>query len=195
MQSPAEGPVALELWLLSQMRAERRKDAALAALGLDRPAMQQAVQYVGETLGLHRPGHGVDTYRHMLGAPRESVPEPSVDPTSGFAGSLRHRFHLPLWPDLDFVVRSHREGWAWGPELVRCAGAPVPDPRHIEEIEPWSMLETEVRARFGPFSAEYPFNYSNEAYYAPRPPPSEPGAGLRLLFDFGLVQQVGPAGT
>lgn len=192
MQPPAEGPVALELWLLSQMRAESRKDAALAALGLDPPAMQQAVQYVGETLGLHRPGHSIDPYRRMLGAPLESDAEPNVGPTTGFAGSLRHRFHLPLWPDLDFVVRSHREGWAWGPELVRRAGAPVPDPRRIEEIEPWSMLETEVRARFGPFSDEYPFNYSNEAYYSPAPPPSEPHPALLLLFDFGLVQQVKP---
>jgi hypothetical protein len=177
-----------QLYLLFQMNRSPKVEAALAQLGADKTAMIEAVDRVGTQLGLNEMGHSIECYRQLLGPPLDTVLE--TDLRESWAGSLRHRYHLPLWPEFDFIVRSHPEGWAFGPRFVRAAGSVAPSPARIFDIEPWSMLESEVRARFGPFDEEYPFNHSNEAIYL-----IDRSAGVRasLAFDFQLFQSVAEA--
>jgi hypothetical protein len=176
-----------QLYLLFQMNRSPKVEAALARLGADQVAMVEAVERVGNQMGLNEPGHGIELYRQLLGPPLDTALEPDVDAAGSFVGSLRHRYHLPLWPEFDFIIRSHPEGWAWGPRFIRAAGSTAPTPARIVDLEPWSMLESEVLARFGPFYEEYAFNHSSEAIYL-----LDPSTGLRasLAFDFQLFQSV-----
>jgi hypothetical protein len=181
------GARSYQLYLLFQMHCPPKVDAALARLGADQAALLEAVDRVGTRMGLNEPGHGIECYRQLLGPPLDTAPETEVAAEGSFAGSLRHRYHLPLWPEFDFIVRSHPEGWAWGPRFIRAAGSMVPSPGRLVDIEPWSMLESEVRARFGPFDEEFPFNHSNEAIYLVD---ASTGARASVTFDFQLLQSV-----
>jgi hypothetical protein len=181
--------VQFELYLLSQMRANDKVRAALAALGVDAAVMHDTAEHVGLDVGLTRVGHGIDLYPRILGQPLEITTEPEIDSNSGFADSQRLRFHLPVWNSFDFIVRAHREGWAWGPEFVRRHGEQPPSMTGIREMEPWTLLESEVWDRLGPFKAEYPFNFSNEVVYRLDAPP-QPSEDVSLLFDFKLFQGI-----
>jgi hypothetical protein len=179
---------SFELYLMAQMRGEARIEAALSFLRITPEEARAAAHHLGHEVGFDRIGHGIDLYRRILGAPIETVSEPGLKAHQSFAGSLRHRFSLPLWPTLDFIIRSHRDGWAWGPEFIRKPGEPIPGAGRPEDLEPWSIVESDVLERCGPFAAEDAWNFGKDAtYFVERA-----GARFRiaLLFDFALLQRI-----
>ncbi len=182
------GAELFSLYLLSRMRGAAMVAAALESRALTADAMREAARHVGRDLGLDDIGHRLGAYVGLLGPPMDAVPEPGIGPDEAFGGSMRHTFHLPLWPGMDFIVRTHREGYAWGPELVRRAGVVPPLPDRPEDLQPWTVLDSEVRGRFGRFAVEEAWNHGKDAeYHVGR-------AGGRmtvvLVFDFALLQSV-----
>jgi hypothetical protein len=179
---------AFELYLMSQMRGEAAIAAALTSLGSTPEALRGAAERMAQEVGFDRVGHGIDLYRRTLGEPLETSVEPGLDSTEGYAGSLRHRFHLPLWPAFDFIVRSHRDGWAWGPGFVRRSGGDAPHADGPDALAPWSILEPEVREQFGPFTTEDAWNFGKDGSYVVDR--SGRSFEVSLVFDFDLLQRV-----
>jgi hypothetical protein len=145
---------AFELYLMAHMRGRAAIEAALASLELSPADVDEAEKRVAKAMDFFdMKQHPLDVYVDVLGAPLESTPDEVSSRREAFAGSLRHRFHLPVWPELDFVLRTHREGWVFGPELVRRGGARPPAAKTARELHAWSIVESEVVAQHGAFVA------------------------------------------
>lgn len=184
-----DGPRAFQCHLVARMRCPKQIASALAFLDMpDETTLQASARRMESEAGLDRLGHGIEAYQFLLGNPLATGPEPGIEPGSTFADSRRHRFHLPLWSGFDFVVRIHRHGWAWGGEFIRKPGEPSPFPQLVEELVPWTILESEVRERFGPFASEDAWNAGKDGTYIVE------RAGLRtevcLRFDYSLLQSI-----
>ena len=166
----------VEVELLARMRASKMAANALAQLGLTHADLERAG---------HDPPPGkaqrVDDYRRELGAELTVDREPGIAAGTAYAGSLRYRFRTSLWPGFDLLIREHPAGFAWGPEFVRAHGAAIPAPTGIMDLEPWTILDSEVRERFGPHLEEIAWEHGTEAL---RP------EGLTLIFDYGLLQEL-----
>jgi hypothetical protein len=181
--------VAFELYLMSHMRGRAAIDAALASLGLSIENIAEAENRVVPTMGFFdMKAHSLDAYIRVLGAPTETALDEGCADSQAFAGSQRYRFHLPSWPELDFVLRTHPEGWVFGPEFVRKIGAAIPSPTSPRELRPWTIVESEVVAKLGPFASEDAWNRGKDATYVVE----EAGARreIALVFDFALLQRV-----
>jgi hypothetical protein len=145
--------LAFELYLMAHMRGRAAIEAALLSLELAPAHIDRAEKRVAEAMDFFdMKQHPLDVYVDVLGTPLESTPDEACASSEAFAGSQRHRFHLPAWPELDFVLRTHPEGWVFGPELVRRVGARPPAPKAARELQPWSIVESEVVAQFGAFA-------------------------------------------
>jgi hypothetical protein len=178
-----------ELYLMSLMRGKSQINSVLASFGISTEAMEEAASQVAGTVGfLELAGFPLDVFRPILGAPIETTREPGIDVDSPFDGSKRHRFHLPLWSDFDFILRTHPAGWVWGPEFVRRPGVPSPTLGRARDLQPWSVVESEVVARFGPFACEDAWNLGKDATNV------VVDSGVRvetvLVFDLALLQRV-----
>src|ERR1700722_6359682 len=119
---------------MSLMRGEQAIAAALASIEVTPDAYRTTAKWMAESIGFDRVGHGIELYRRTLGEPLETTAEQGLEPGSGFARSLRHRFRLTLWRAMDFIVQSHPDGWAWRREFVRrrrtCRGRSVGQTSH-----------------------------------------------------------------
>jgi hypothetical protein len=180
---------AFELYLMAHMRGRAAIEAALASLELSPADVDEAEKRVAKAMDFFdMKQHPLDVYVDVLGAPLESTPDEVSSRSEAFAGSLRHRFHLPVWPELDFVLRTHREGWTFGPELVRRVGARPPVAKTARELQAWSIVESEVVAQYGAFATEDAWNSGKDASYLVE----EGGARYEIVltFDFALLQKI-----
>ena len=162
----------LVLGLLARMRATERVAEVLARLGAGEGELEQARHA--------RLRHSIDDYVRALGDALSVEPEPGLDPNDMFGGSLRHRFPAPYWPGFDLLVRTHPDGFTWGPEFVRAAGSGPPAVGRIAELTPWSITDFEVQQLFGPHDSEIGWEHGRDAIRN----------DLTLEFDFGLLQAV-----
>jgi hypothetical protein len=183
-----------ELYLLSHMHAaEDRIEAALATLGSSRPELASAVAEAA-VVGFEAVPHSAELYYSVLGPPA-SVTEESgwhVGPSIWTGSCTTLRFHLPLWPGLDFAVCDHPNGYAWGPRFVRHAGQALPQLATALDLVPWGVLDVEVTQQFGPPTAEDSWSDWRQLRYRLRRSAAGRMTDLVLTFDFGLLQTVLP---
>jgi hypothetical protein len=183
------GLTAFELYLMSLMRGQAKIAPALGSLGISADSMREAADRMEHVAGfLDFTAREIDAYTGILGAPIEITAEPGIGPDESFSRSQRYRFHLPLWPSFDLILRAHPAGWIWGPEFVRRSGVPVPEVDSVRELEPWTIAESEVISRFGPFASEEAWNLGKDATYVVE----EAGerVEINLAFDLALLQGV-----
>jgi hypothetical protein len=180
---------AFELYLISLMQGRPHVESVLRSLGISSDEMLRTADEVALEVGFLElvPRH-LDAYCQILGLPLETTVEPGIRAGNSYAGSKRHRFHLPLWPDFDFLLRTHPAGWIWGPEFVRRPGAPIPSPTRVTELQSWTVVESEVVARFGPFALEEAWNLGKDGSYLLTE--SVERFEVKLVFDLALLQQV-----
>jgi hypothetical protein len=166
-----------QLYLLTKMSAVDRVARARAALGASEAEMQRAAAALGWLDQVVRPAAALD---RLIGPPiSEDVL--GADRTSGtFVGSIRHAYVLPLWPDVEFVVYQHPQGYAWGEQFEQ-----PPDrspPADLRAIEPWRWARNRLAAA-ARFEIVEEWSYDCEArLYFPN------GAVFRARFDYGLLQ-------
>ena len=160
------------LALLARMRATERVAEVLSQLGAGEGELERAREAW--------PRHSIDDYRRALGDALSVGPEPGLDKESMFVGSLRHRFPAPWWPGFDLLVRTHPDGFTWGPEFLRAAGSGVPAVEQVADLTPWSITDFEVRQLFGPHDSEIGWEHGRDSVRD----------DLVLEFDFGLLQAV-----
>ena len=178
-----------QLHLLSRMRGAR-VDAALVALAATRDAVAAAAAEA-QRLALEETVHPTSLYSSILGPPVEEVPE-ERPPGDSFHGSRALHFHLPLWPDLAFVVREHPSGYAWGPGFQRRRGGHPPRLATALDLEPWSVVASEVTARFGTPTTSDAWSGWEDLIYEIPPAPGAAPAKMLLRFDLELLQDVQP---
>lgn len=164
----------LELWMLAKMRGPR-VEAALVQLGRTTDQMKRTAEAVGVVFD--KPGHAAAEYRRLLGAPRETRP---VSTTGTFAGSFRHEYELPLWPDVVFVVNEHPTGYAWG---YGFEGGPASLPAELASIVPWRWTAERLRREATDIEVleEWSFDLDANLTFAN-------GARFQARFDMGLLQ-------
>jgi hypothetical protein len=187
---------AFELYLMSLMRGNAAIESTLDSLGLDAGSLRAATVNVETTAGfLNLAPRGIEVYTRILGTPVETIPEREISLGDAFAGSQRHRFHLLLWPGFDLILRTHPAGWVWGPQFVRRQGASLPAVANLRDLQPWTIVEPEVVARFGPFKEESAWNLGKDATYVAEEADGE--VEVTLVFDLSLLQnvQVAPVGA
>ncbi|MEO6983344.1 MAG: hypothetical protein ABI072_09555, partial [Edaphobacter sp.] len=78
--------------------------------------------------------------------------------------------------------------WVWGPELIRRSGVNAPRIAEVSGLTPWSMVESEVIAQFGPFDEEVAWNLGKDATYLAGPVDAR--LRIELTFDLSLLQTV-----
>jgi hypothetical protein len=169
-----------ELWALAKMSSPNVVMAA-SRLGATVPEMQQLAAELDTVFDY--PGHAEAEYRRVLGAPAASTP---ASATGEFAGSFRHEYHLPLWPDVVFVVNEDRNGTAWG---FGFEGGPATLPDNLAEIEPWRWTSERLR-REAAVEVHEEWSYDLDASFTFATP-----AGIRRFrarFDLGLLQRWEP---
>lgn len=164
----------LELWMLAKMRAPRVA-TALAQLGSSTDQMKRTAAVLGAVFD--KPGHAAAEYRRILGPPRATHPGTS---TGTFAGSLRHEYTLPLWPDVVFIVNEHPQGYAWG---FGFEGGPASLPADLGSIEPWHWTADRLRREAIDIEIleEWSFDLEANLTFAN-------GARFHATFDLGLLQ-------
>jgi hypothetical protein len=179
-----------ERFLVSQMRGHVAVAASRSPLAADTDEKRAALREVERTASfLDLVARELDAYTCFLGPPLATTSEPGIAPNSAFGGSRRHRFHLPSWPEFDFVLRTHPGGWVWGPEFVRRPGVEAPPVARLADLRPWAMVESEVAAHFGLPADEAAWNLGKDATY--RTEDRSAGATkVVLAFDFALLQSV-----
>jgi len=180
---------SFELYLMGLMRGRAKIDSTLRSIGISASTMREAARRMSSAVGfLDLVARPLDSYIRILGTPRETIPEPGIGPDGAFDGSQRHRFPVPLWPNFDLILRTHPDGWVWGPEFVRRSGASVPAVKHARNLEPWSIVESEVITRFGPFASADSWNLGKDATYVVEE--ADGRLEIALVFDLALLQSV-----
>jgi hypothetical protein len=129
-------------------------------------------------------------YVQLLGRPIEEVYLDDGDTEVAFPGSTCFRFHLPIWPQFDFAVCAHPNGWAWGQQFVRRLGRRTPTIASIEDLSAWSFVEFEIAKVLGAPIAVEQWNWSRDATYLAGLQTPESSATVVLTFDYGLLQLV-----
>jgi uncharacterized protein YjbI with pentapeptide repeats len=176
---PAWSAIDLELWLLSKMSSPRVPDA-LAALGKRDDDMRAVAAALAEVF--ERPGHEAGEYRRVLGAPRATSLSGA---TGSFAGSFRHAYVLPLWPDVELIVHEHPTGYAWG---VGFQGGLAALPDDLATIDPWRWTAATLRAAAQATEIVEEWSYDLEAILT-----FAGGRRFRARFDLELLQSWEPA--
>ncbi|MEO7733874.1 MAG: pentapeptide repeat-containing protein, partial [Kofleriaceae bacterium] len=167
-----------ELWALAKMSSPN-VTVAVSRLGVTVAEMQNIAAELGAIFD--DPGHSAAEYRRVLGRPANSAPG---NASGEFAGSFRHEYELPLWPDVVFVVNEDRNGTAWG---AGFEGGSTALPDDLAEISPWRW--TAERLRREAVSVEVHEEWSDDldaslSFATP--------VGLRHFrarFDLGLLQR------
>jgi hypothetical protein len=178
-----------ELYLLSQMRAEDRVAAAVAALGASKVDFLDA-RREAEAAGFETTGHAARIYRDVLGSPVRIEPEPDPNLTGTFVGSVRLHFKLSSWPGFEFVVRETPAGQAWGMGFFRASGEHAPTIESMRDLAPWRFVASEVTGRWGPARVEDGWTgWENLSYTLPRRAGGPPARCL-LGFDLDLLQTI-----
>ena len=162
----------LEVWMLAKMRGPRA-EAARAQIGR---SVDPAVAAVFD-----KPGHAAAEYQRILGAHVWKMAEA----TGTFAGSYRHEYVLPLWPDVVFVVNEHPDGYAWGQEFQ---GGPAELPADLASIEPWRWTAERLRREATHVEVLEEWSFDLEAILT-----FASGARFHARFDLGLLQAWEPA--
>lgn len=133
-----------QLYLLSDMRAEKERRDALRALHVSEVDVAGAREEVREA-GLTEIVHEASRYRDALAPALVGQRPAPVDSASTFAGSIELRFRLPLWPAVDWVVNEHPDGYAWGLGFARPLDQPVPSLVVIEDLRPWAVTLSDAK--------------------------------------------------
>jgi uncharacterized protein YjbI with pentapeptide repeats len=170
-----------ELWVLAKMSSPRVA-AALAHLGATEAELRRVATELGTVFD--QPGHAEAEYRRILGKPRSSVP---AEASGTFAGSFRHEFSLPLWPDVVFVVNEAPNGSAWG---FGFEGGPASLPSKLDDVEPWRWTAARLRREAVAVDVHEEWSYDLEATLS-FATPSGPRR-FRARFDLGLLQRWEP---
>ncbi|WP_437673221.1 hypothetical protein [Sorangium sp. So ce131] len=180
----------LLLYLLSRMRSKERVREALADLGASEEDVNEAYE-AADRLGFEAT-HAAAHYIDALGPPTSSALDTSVDPSSPFAGSRLLRFSLPTWPELDFAVRAHPTGYAWGRCFLRSLAGATPPLTTVRDLAPWRFVDAEVTKAFGPSKSEDAWAGWEDLSYSIPESPGGPTRRYLLRFDMGLLQAVDP---
>jgi uncharacterized protein YjbI with pentapeptide repeats len=169
----------LELWMLAKMRGPRT-EAALHLLKRSTADMIDIAELVGAVLD--KPGAAAAEYQRILRTPRATR---LVTATGTFAGSFRHEYLLPLWPDVVFVVNEHPDGYAWG---IGFEGGPAELPADPQSIEPWRWTAERLRREAMNVEVLEEWNFDLEANLT-----FPNGQRFHARFDLGLLQTWEPA--
>lgn len=169
----------IELELLEGMRASELVTAACVRLGRPLPALAASAWPSGA-----RQARTLEDFRRSLGEEIEVGPDSEIAPASPYRGSQRYRFATTVWPGFDLRVGRHPNGSMWGAELVRSRGSVAPTAATPAELEPWTILDSEVQARFGPHAEEEAWEHGVDARRR------DAGRWLTMWFDYGLLQAV-----
>ena len=167
-----------ELWALAKMSSPKVLVAA-AQLGATEPEMQKLAAELDAVFDY--PGHPESEYRRVLGKPANSAP---ANATGEFAGSFRHEYHLPLWPEVVFVVNEDRNGTAWG---FGFEGGSATLPDNLAEIAPWLWTAERLRREAIAVEVHEEWSHDLDASFSFTTP-----TGLqrfRARFDLGLLQR------
>jgi uncharacterized protein YjbI with pentapeptide repeats len=167
-----------ELWALAKMSSPNVMRVA-SELGVTAPEMQKIAAELDAVFDY--PGHTEAEYRRVLGKPANSAP---ANASGEFAGSFRHEYHLPLWPDVVFVVNEDRNGIAWGSSF-EGGSATLPD--NLAEIAPWRWTAERLRREAVAVEVHEEWSYDLDASFSFTTP-----TGLqrfRARFDLGLLQR------
>jgi len=167
-----------ELWVLSKMSSSN-VTVATSRLGVTETDMRAVAAELDAVFG--NPGHSGAEYRRVLGRPKNSA---SSNASGVFAGSFRHEYCLPLWPDVVFVVNEDRNGIAWGTGFEGGAAAL---PSDLAEITPWRWTAERLRREAVTVEVHEEWSYDLDASLSFTTP-----TGLqrfRARFDLGLLQR------
>ena len=180
------GHLCLQLYLLAKMRARSRIDEALLSLGAHRNMLETAVTQA-QAYDLEQPGHPMETYTRLIGAPAASRRIDTADPYR----QVVYNYRLPLWPTLFFSVYGNREGQTGGVSFIAMSNtvAPITDPT---ALRPWEIVEDQI----APLSnARVVEDWYPQRDYEMQFRSSGTGDPTRyvLRFDFQLLQEVVPA--
>ena len=181
----------LQLYLLSRMRARERVSTALARLGATADEMRLAYE-AADRLGLEDTRATTQSFTDALGSPTSTALDTSVEPGSALSGSRWLRFTLPVWPDLDFAVRAHPDGYAWGKCFRRPLDREPPPLLTVHDLAPWRFVESEVTRAFGPSKSEDAWAGWEDLSYAIPETPGGPTRRYLLRFDMDLLQSIEP---
>ena len=127
-----------ELWLLGKMSGDNVPHA-LRQLARTEADMRKTAAELGAVFD--RPGHAAAEYGRIIGTPLATT---VLNETGAFAGSLQRAFHLPLWPDMTFVVNEHPTGHAWG---AGFRGGPEALPGNLADVRSPGCTRSSRRAR------------------------------------------------
>jgi len=170
------------------MHAERQASKALTFLSATRGELESAKARI-TALGLATPGHSVDLYTRLLGPPLDVTTFHSLSETGVFANSLGLRFHLPLWPELDFIVNQTTEGMAWGWTFVRSRGSQPPVITSLRDLTLWSLVVGDFK-QFEPLEREDAWNHWESRWLMIPLSPGGPVRRCLVEFDFELLQKI-----
>jgi hypothetical protein len=167
------------------MRAEKLVERALKELGASHTSLASA-RDAAEREGLEAPGHSMEKYSSLLGAPSTEQREGAG---ADRYGTLKRIYHLPLWPDVSFAVFGTADGQTAGLSFVAPAARPVVLVSSMADLVPWAQTEdqlTELLSQSRSLDEWYP-QKDYECFIA-----DDSGARFRyaLCFDFGLLQEV-----
>jgi hypothetical protein len=175
-----------QLYLLAHMRSKECVRKALVELDASEDEMHRAYQ-TADQLGFEAT-HAAGLYTDALGSPTSSAPDLSIDLSSPFAGSLLLRFSLSAWPGLDFALRAHPTGYAWGRCFLRSLEVATPLLTAVGDLIPWRFVETEVAKAFGPSKSEDAWAGWEDRSYSIPGSIGGPAQRYLLRFDMGLLQ-------
>jgi hypothetical protein len=181
---------AYELFLLSKLSDARSVDAALRTLKARPGAIAEAARQM-ESLGFGDAVHPADLYITTLGQPLSVTTLTDIPKTSRFVDSRLLRFHLPLWPDLDFRVKVDTAGHAWDMGFFRSPANPAMPPlRDASDLRSWRFVSEDVTQIFGVPRREDAWTGWETLWYT-----ISDGHGVRnrrylLAFDLNLYQSI-----
>ena len=134
-------------------------------------------------------GDEIRIYLEFLGTPLDVTVDRQAADNPAFKGSLRYLFDVPPWSHFRLAVNVHPEGWVWRCQFTRRGDQEWQPPRvELEQLQPWSILDTEVESIYGPFARDDTWNFGRDGVYLAKRGPHE--AEITLEFDFGLLQRV-----
>ena len=183
-----EGVRLLQLYLLSQMRASGLVQGALGRLDANDEDLKSARHKI-ERYGLDVPGHPMNVYSTLVGAPLAEERVPESEPYR----EVRFHFALPLWPDVRFTVWGSSHGQTAGVGFTSPRGAPALGRLRVEQLAPWHMVEAQLALTLqsGTVTDEWFPQKDFQCVLEGRNDNTMTRYTLR--FDFNLLQEVRPA--
>jgi hypothetical protein len=168
---------AFQLYLLTKMSALDRVARALGELCVSEAEMRQAAASLAVLDEVARPAA---EFERLIGPPLNERVLGADETRGSFVGSIRRAYALALWPDVEFVVHEHPQGYAWGEQFEQPLDRPLPD--DPAAIEPWRWTLTRLTASA---RVEIVDAWSFDCEAILRFPGHEV---FRARFDYGLLQ-------